>query len=282
MRPEFTMYAAMPKTLHFQHTAMATLFEGWLVGEDLSHLRAVSQVVQEEISRLECLLSRHDPQAELARLNREAGHGLVKVERELFEVLEDCLNWFHKTEGHFDIGICSQVAGYAGLPAHLKLYSASSRVRFTHPALWLDLGGYGKGYALDSLGAILAEFGVENYFLHGGNSSALAKGVNSVGEKWRIGIPNEFQQELPLMPLQVEGGFSYSSIDAQDADILHAPSGTLLSCPLVSVVQAPTALEAEVWSTSFLGMGKEKGSTFARRLSPPIQVEFFEPISYEA
>ena len=44
------------KTYHFQQHAMATLFEGWLVGDSLPYLRATANLLQSEILRVEQLL----------------------------------------------------------------------------------------------------------------------------------------------------------------------------------------------------------------------------------
>ncbi len=272
----------MPKTLHFQQAAMATLFEGWLVGEDLGHLRAVSQVLQDEIIRLERLLSRHDPRAELARLNREAGEKALLIERELYEVLEDCLGWFQKTEGFFDIGICSQAPNYRGLSAHLKLHAKSSQAYLSLSGLWLDLGGYGKGYALDKLGELLKTYGVDHFLLHGGKSSFLAKGNKGNGEPWEINTPIEVGNEQGFRPYSLVGGFSYSGLDAQNVDIWEGTSSKLLTQPLACMVQAATALDAEVWSTALLAMGSQAGSSFIKDPSLDVEVSFLEPQVYES
>ena len=274
--------AAMPKTLHFQQVAMATLFEGWLVGEDTSHLRAVSQVLQAEIYRLEKLLSRHDPQAELARLNRTGSENPVKMEKELYAVLEDCLAWFQKTGGYFDIGVCSQARNYQGLGAHLKLRAKSSQAYFSLPDLWLDLGGYGKGYALDKLGELLRTYEVEHFLLHGGKSSFLARGNKENGEPWKIKTPIEVGNAQGFRPSSLLGGFSYSGLDAQNMDIWEGTSSRLLTQPLACMVQAATALEAEVWSTALLAMGSKAGSSFIKDPSLDLAVTFLEPQEYES
>ena len=47
----------------------------------------------------------------------------------------------------------------------------------------LDLGGVGKGYALDRAAELLAERGVTEAFLHGGSSTVLAIGTWTVGRE---------------------------------------------------------------------------------------------------
>lgn len=260
----------MPKPgIHFQQGAMATFFEGWLIGEDLSHLRAVAQVLQEEILRIEQLLSRHDPRAELARLNREVLTGEVQVERELLEVLADCLDAYVQTAGFFDIGVNPNRPRRLPLTESLVLDSASSRVSCASP-LSLDLGGYGKGYALDKLGEILSDYGVEQAFLHGGTSSCLALGTKADGSPWTLSLPNQHMME-------VSKGFSCSATypeGSQHSDILD-PDGVPLQTPLLCTVQAETATQAEIYSTALLAMGEEKGLAFLAENPLSLDVQFF-------
>ena len=232
---------------------MATLFEGWLVGNNLPYLRATANLLQSEIVRIEQLLSRFDPTAELARINREAPARTVRAERELVMVLQDCLQWYDKTEGYFDIGT-NTYAEQSQLNQVLKVYPASSEVSFRDTSLSLDLGGYGKGYALDKLAHILADYGINNYFLHGGMSSILAKGKQAKGEDWQIRVGEELKK--------LEGGFSWSGHTGHEA----------FDCAIFS----PVALTAEVYSTALIAMGRQKAANFASKLPAQIHVQFIQ------
>ena len=122
--------------------AMASLFEVMLSGDDPEHLDAVASAALEEIGRVERLLSRHDPAAEIARVNREAAHRPVLVDVELFAVLRDCLAWVDRTGGAFDP--CAPTGRFA---EDVRLDQECRTVRFTNPSARIDLGGFGKGYA---------------------------------------------------------------------------------------------------------------------------------------
>ena len=91
-------------------SAMATRFEAILAGDDPEHLGAVAAAALEEIARLESILSRHDPAAELARVNREATGRAVTVSVPLFEAIEDCLQWHRSHVG----GLRCRPAGLRG------------------------------------------------------------------------------------------------------------------------------------------------------------------------
>ena len=92
----------MTLVVHHARPAMATLFEVVLIGDDEEHLAAVAEAALDEITRVERLLSRHDPRSEVARLNREAASGEVLVDRELFELLQLCEVYHVMTGGYFD------------------------------------------------------------------------------------------------------------------------------------------------------------------------------------
>ena len=51
-------------------------------------------------------------------------------------------------------------------------------IRFRNPGMEINLGSIGKGYALDRVAELLATAGIENFLLHGGNSSVLGRGGN--------------------------------------------------------------------------------------------------------
>ncbi|MEM7367271.1 MAG: FAD:protein FMN transferase [Bacteroidota bacterium] len=242
----------MPETYHFQQHAMASLFEGWLVGEDIEHLRAVGNVIQAEFLRVEELLSRHDPVASLARLNREATRGWVQVERELLAVLQDALHWFGVTGGAFDISV-GTMGKTMQLQEALALDPKTSRVRYLHPNLSLDFGGYGKGYALDCAADLLQTYQIHHALLHGGRSSFWATGKRADKSPWRIRLPQAVFSHADQLSEPLQGGLSFSAVDSspQSTELFHSPPSSAHQVQM-SVVWAETALKAEVLSTAIL------------------------------
>ena len=117
----------------------------------------------------------------------------------------------------------------------------------------IDLGGIGKGFALDQLKNFLIEWGAEGALLTAGASSLLAFGpqawpVELAGSSccMRIGLRNE--------------ALSASGIEIQGSHILH-PAGddAMPTVPCNRVwVTAPTASLAEVWSTTLMLMDPEE------------------------
>ncbi len=255
--------------LHLQRTAMATLFEMWLLGEDMEHLAAVGEAAWDEILRIEKMLSRFDPAAETARVNRTAAAGPVLVDYELFAVLEDCLFWNKETQGAFDIGA---VAGVSFAEA-VRMDLSSRTVQFLDDRMQLDFGGYGKGYALDAAARILNQFAVGSALMHGGTSSVLAVGVQEDGTPWPVGVQDPFTREpreLRQIPL-TNCGLSTSATfapGAETSDLVDPRRAGPLDQRVACVVAAPTALEAEVLSTALLAMGKPRARKYLEGRTP--------------
>lgn len=249
---------------------MATLFEAWLVGDDEEHLAAVGEAVLDEIERVEQVLSRFDRGAELYRVNHEAARGPVRVSWELFSVLQDCLRRRDETEGFFDVTATARGSLAISRPERVQLDAESRTIAFTDPAVQLDLGGYGKGYALDTAASILSRFGVESFLLSGGTSSLLARGTNADGGPWLVALGDPFNAERPELeafPL-VDAGLSTSAAwDARHtaADIVDPHTRTTVTADEAYCVVAPTAAEAEVLSTALTAMGRERAQTFLCR-----------------
>lgn len=269
----------MTLVVHHTRPAMATLFEVVVIGDDEEHLGAVAEAALDEITRVERLLSRHDPRSETARLNREAPVGEVLVDRELFELLQLCEDYGARTGGYFDVA--AVLAGpSAALPmfADVVLDAEKRTVRFTNPALGLDFGALGKGYALDRAGELVRSFGVERAFLHGGTSSILALGNGPSGTPWPVGIRNPWaandMNELAKIGL-ADQGYSCSAVFSAGesaSDIVDPITRAPLADQAACVVIAPTSLEAEILSTALLAMGNARARAYTENAGPGICV----------
>jgi thiamine biosynthesis lipoprotein len=159
-----------------RHTfpAMGTTVEA-LLEYDVPDGPAALVAVESEFERLESVLSRFRPGSALSRLNRE---GRIDGEPDLARLVELALTAREETEGRFDPTIHDALvaAGYdrsfedvapsgpADFVAQIHLGAAGS-VRVDgdsvelEPGVRLDLGGIGKGYAVDRAVATLAGLG---------------------------------------------------------------------------------------------------------------------------
>lgn len=142
--------------------AMASLFEVIIPGEGAA-IRSAAEEALDEIARLEDQLSHFLPSSEVSRMNRAGG--AERVEPRLYALLQRACEIRDLTGGAFDVSRGMRLS--------------RGRVRLENP---IDLGGIGKGYALDRAAEILRARGVTEALLHGGSSTVLALG------EWTVGI----------------------------------------------------------------------------------------------
>ncbi len=146
------------------------------------------------VDRLEAQLTVYRDTSEIVDINRRAGHAPVEqVEPKLFELLQTAQRIYAETQGAFDItaGPLVKAWGFfrrqgavpseADLAAalrcvggdNLRLDATRRSVAFAAPGMELNLGSIGKGYALDRCGEHLEAAGIDDFFMHGGQSSVL-------------------------------------------------------------------------------------------------------------
>ncbi|MEW6644803.1 MAG: FAD:protein FMN transferase [Pseudomonadota bacterium] len=124
------------------------------------------------IARVHRLMSFHDGDSDVSRLNRRAAAEAVAVAPWTFQVLEAAAELHRRSAGAFDIAVAPALQRMGLLPRHgaddagklpgagaIEL-RADGRVRFHDPAVRIDLGGIAKGFAVDCAVAALQASGV--------------------------------------------------------------------------------------------------------------------------
>jgi thiamine biosynthesis lipoprotein len=151
----------------FAHEAMATVFEVRCTHDDLRYARQAAFAAFELVDRLEQDLSRFIANSDVSRVNDLAAGQSTRVSPSTLECLEIARHLFDRTGGAFDISIGS------GLD-HLELIADEFAVHVRADGVRIDLGGIGKGYAVDRMAELLDEWGIERALVHGGFSSVRA------------------------------------------------------------------------------------------------------------
>jgi FAD:protein FMN transferase len=168
-------------TYRFAHKAMAAVFEIICAHEDRAYAEQAAVAGFDLIDRLETELTCHRPGSDISRIN-EAGSGeAVRVGAWTMECLQLARQFHHETGGAFDISIGSGLG-------RIELNPGESIVKVLGAGVRLDLGGIGKGFALDLVGALLNEWDVRQILLHGGYSSVLALDPPPGQEGWPLTI----------------------------------------------------------------------------------------------
>ena len=173
--------------------------------------------------RLEARLSRFLPGSELSSLNRRAG-SRTRVSAELIEVLELAVEMHRRTGGVFDPGILGALEA-AGYDRSFELMEADGEARSPSRAprrsivemaldratrtieapagLRLDLGGIGKGYAVDRAARVLERAG---HFLVDAGGDVFAAGDGPDGDGWPVAVagPPPAWEDVALVRLRDE------------------------------------------------------------------------------
>ncbi len=151
----------------FSHEAMATIYEVYSAHPDTRYAAQAAHAAFAVTDRLERELSRFLPNSDIARVNQLAAGESTRVGAAALECLVIARHMFDLTGGAFDVSIGT------GLPS-LELHLDEFLVRATADGVRVDLGGIGKGYAVDLMADLLEEWGLQRSLVHGGFSSVLA------------------------------------------------------------------------------------------------------------
>ncbi|MCQ2143400.1 MAG: FAD:protein FMN transferase [Bacteroidales bacterium] len=160
--------------------AMHTRFELLFVEKDEERGRRIASRIEDCVNGLEKDLSRHLPGSSLSALNR--AKGTVRVGDELYFLLELSEQFRAGTEGYFDIAALSRTIAR---PAY-RTFPPTHSVERASEDILLDLGGIGKGYAVERIRTILNEEGIDKALVNAGNSSVLGVGAHPLGDEWRV------------------------------------------------------------------------------------------------
>lgn len=149
-------------------------------------LDAAIDVAFAAIADVHRLMSFHEGDSDVSRLNREAGQRPVGVHAWTFEVLQAAIEMHRRSNGIFDIAVAPALQRIGLLPlvddsvpisAEMPLFDAielleGESVRFRHPGVRIDLGGIAKGFAVDRALEVLRASGVASGLVNAGGDLA--------------------------------------------------------------------------------------------------------------
>ena len=124
-------------------------------------------------------MSRFRPNSDITRVNHLAAGESTRVGAAALECLLIARHLYDLTGGAFDVAIGT------GLPS-LEIDADDFLVRATTDGVRVDLGGIGKGYAVDLMAELLEEWGLERALVHGGFSSVLALEAPAGRDGWPL------------------------------------------------------------------------------------------------
>jgi len=142
----------------------------------------------EAVAAVHRLMSFHERDSDVSRLNRGAGARPVRVHPWTCEVLRVSLALHDASGGVFDIAVADTLQRLGLLPRVARdappivgrrrpappvELLAQGRVRFTHPGVGIDLGGIAKGFAVDRAVETLRAAGIPQGLVNAGGDVAV-------------------------------------------------------------------------------------------------------------
>lgn len=137
------------------------------------------------VAQVHRLMSFHDPNSDVSRVNRDAGMRTVAVHPWTYHVIETALVLHHGSSGAFDIAVALVLQNLGVLPRNgndVQSISAGAStaiellpghcVRFRKHDAAIDLGGIAKGFAVDRAVAVLRGCGVARGLVNAGGDLA--------------------------------------------------------------------------------------------------------------
>jgi thiamine biosynthesis lipoprotein ApbE len=257
------------------------------------------------IAALERTMTTWREDGELARLNgalraAQAAPRSMQVSEDLYRVLGSALEWAGRTGGRFDptVGRFSalwDLQGEGRIPADaeieavatggswrdVRLEPGSRRVVVGRPNVAFDLGGFGKGWALDEAADVLKSHGVTRALLDfGGQVLALEPPPGSEG--WIVDIASPIARDEPAVSLVLaNASVATSSNRVREfvasgviGHVLDPRTGRPTGFEGSATVLAPSAAEADALSTAALVGGT---SEQANSVPEGAQVLFLTP-----
>jgi thiamine biosynthesis lipoprotein len=259
---------------------------------------ALESDILASLARVDDLASTWRDDSELSAFNTNPSVDWIEVSAEFCDALQRAIAVSRETDGAFDITIGPLVNlwgfgpdGQVQAPPSEEAISAAMQnvgvdkidtecsdrlIRKASPALYVDLSGWAKGYAVDEVARLLDTNGLENYLVEIGGEVRVA-GHNSENRKWAIAVEAPSTSErvphavLRVTDTSVATSGDYRNYFAYDGEHYSHTIDTRTGRPVthnlaaVTVVN-PSAAYADAMATALLVLGPEDGPSLATKL----------------
>lgn len=211
------------KSFKLTERLMGNIFEITVVADDETWANEKLHLAVEEIRRIEKLLTTFNQNSQTNQINEQAGVAAVKVDPEVFELIERSIRISSVTDGAFDITYGSidkklwnfdqtmdTLPSLAQAKSMVRLINykniilnqKESTVMLKEAGMRLGFGGIGKGYAAEKAKALLIKQGVKSGIVNA-SGDLTTWGNQPNGKPWTIGIVDPDQKKQPFSYLDV-------------------------------------------------------------------------------
>ncbi len=278
----------------FSHEAMATVFELFILHPDGIYAEQAAWAAFDELDRLEAELSKFIENSDIARINNLAANQPLQVGLATTECLKLAIKLYEQTNGALDVTVGTLMECWLNKDKTLKkpseeqltlarerigtnlitLDESNHTVQLKTEGLQVDLGGIGKGYAVDKMAELLAEWSIDTALISSGSSTVLAVGRPEGKKGWPLTIshpPRRFASQTRssggkkiLARIQLsEGALSGSGLQKGE-HIINPRSGKPVEGKSAAWAWADNAATSDALSTAFMIMNTDEIEEYCR------------------
>jgi FAD:protein FMN transferase len=259
-------------------------------------------VIQADIERMlgdiNQSMSTYITDSEISLLNQSRVSDWQNLSDDLYFVIEHANNVSLKTNGAFDVtvGPLVNLWGFGPdpftreIPDDLLIQetkqhsgyekilfdSSSKKISKSDPAIYIDLSGIAKGFAIDKIAGYLDKKNIPHYLVEIGGE-LIGKGHNANQQAWQIGIEQarslerSVQRIVSLNNMAMATSGDYRNYFEKDgirySHTIDPVTGKPIRHNLASVtVLHQSAMHADAMATAFMVLGTEKTHKLANEL----------------
>lgn len=275
-------------------TLMGCGFEITVVASDANQADQYIDLAINEITRIEKLISSWDKFSQTSAINGNAGITPVKVDKELFELIERANKISKLTDGAFDISYASmdRIWIFDGsmnqIPSEKIIAASVSKVGYKNiilnkvdttvflkkKGMKIGFGAIGKGYAADMAKKQLMQKGISAGIINA-SGDMTTWGKQPGGKDWSVAITNPMNKNKAFALLPVVDGAVVTSGNYEKYVLLEGkryshiidPKTGYPSSGIISVTVFATQAElADALATSVFVMGIDVGLNLINQL----------------
>ncbi len=267
---------------------MGNQFQISLIAADAEQADAQTALAVAEISRIEKLLTTFADDSQTNRINANAGIAPVKVDAEVFALIQRAQRISGLTQGAFDLSYGSLDKRFWNFDTEMKqlpdattakkmvqlinyqnilLDENEQSVFLVQKGMRIGFGGIGKGYAAERAKLVLQQNGVKSGIINASGDLA-AWGAQPNGQAWTVGIaaPEQAnrvfaQFNISNMAVATSGNYEKFVIIAgrKYSHTINPKTGFPVSGIKSCTIIAPNAELADALTTPIMVMGKDVG-----------------------
>ncbi len=265
---------------------MGTFIEVTLNGPAWTDFDKVFKNAFSAIDKVADLADRYNNNSQLSIVNREGFKYPVKLNKELFDLIEQAVDISKDTEGTFDITVVPlvrlwgfyekgnsfpsedsikealQAVGYDNIVLNKKNRSIS----FKKDGVEIDLSAIAKGYAVDKAAEAIKQSGIRSAIINAGGD-VYCLGKKNIFQKWDIGIRDPIHNKKIIKVIHLEdravatsGGYEKFFVHEgkKYSHLIDSRTGKPTEVSRNATVVAKNCAQADALATALCIMGKEK------------------------